>query len=182
MKKNLLFILLFAGIILHGYSQKLGLGIGGIYNFRTKSIGYDLRLHWQVSPRWAFVPQYNRFPSFNKIFEDYWGMDIDFTILLKNPEIYLLAGVEKNNWFNYIEFHNTYAKPESITEEAGLGLRWAINCHIYPYVEARYNAYWQEINARAGIIFFFLGCNHNNRFGGMRKRGRSSVRCPAYRD
>jgi hypothetical protein len=150
------------------YSQKIGVGLGGIYNFRTKSIGYDIRLHWQVTSRLAIVPQYNRFPAFNKIFEQYYGLDIDYTILPGNPRLYVLGGIEKNYWFNYYEFDNEYSQPEAFTAEVGLGLRFSKKC-VRPYVELRYNTFWQEINARAGIIFFFGGCDSGH--GRARRRG-----------
>ncbi len=161
-------------------AQRIGIGLGGIYNFRTKSIGYDIRLHWQVTSRLAIVPQYNRFPAFNKIFEQYYGVDVDYTIIQGSPQLYVLAGVEKNNWFNYYLYKNEYAQPEAVTEEAGLGLRFAKKC-LRPYLELRYNFFWQEINARAGIIFFFGGCD-SGRKGGARRRGGGKASCPAYLD
>ncbi len=161
-------------------AQKIGIGLGGIYNFRTNSLGYDIRLHWQVTSRLAIVPQYNRFPAFNKVFEQYYGLDVDYTIIPGAPQVYLLAGIEKNNWFNYAEFKNEYSKPEAITSEGGLGLRFSKGC-VKPYVELRYNFVWQEINARAGIIFFFGGCD-GGRKGHMRRRGGGKASCPAYLD
>jgi len=149
---------------------------------RTKSIGYDLRLHWQVTTRLAIVPLYNRFPAFNKVFEQYYGLDVDYTIILANPDIYVLANLAQNDWFNYRDFHNIYAQPSALTGEIGIGARFAKKC-IRPYLEFRYNSFWQEFNLRAGVIFFFGKCNGGGRGRGMRRRGGGrKVTCPAYLD
>ena len=176
MKLRISFIIFFLfAISLFLPAQKLAIGGGGIYNIDNNSVGYDLRLHWQIFQRLAIVPKYNRFPSFNNIFERYIGLEIDFTLFLGLPQVYVLVSAEDDKWFNYGEYDKRPAVSSAFTEELGLGLRFSKKC-LQPYVEGRYNFFWQEVNARAGILIFFIGCNSGKKRGGRRKT------CPAYLD
>ena len=179
MLKKFLFVLFLSFQATFIFSQKIGIGLGGIYNFRTSSIGYDIRLHWQVTPTIAIVPMYNRFPSFNKVFEQYYGADVDFTFMHSNPTLYMLGNLAHNDWYNYSEFHNEYAQPTAFTQEVGIGARFFKKC-LKPYLEFRYNIFWQEFNLRAGVLFFFGNCDGSRRGGGRHRSGRAT--CPAYLD
>jgi hypothetical protein len=177
--KKLLFVFALFVQLSSVYAQKIGIGAGVIYNLRTTSLGYDLRVHWQVTNSIAIVPMYNRFPSFNKVFEQYYGADVDFTILRGSPTLYILGNVAENDWFNYMDFHNQYAQPISFTEEVGIGARFSRKC-LKPYLEFRYNIFWQEFNLRAGLLYFFGKCDGRNK--GSFHRGRMRGICPAYLD
>ncbi|HIE15742.1 MAG TPA: hypothetical protein EYP69_02340 [Bacteroidales bacterium] len=171
-------------------AQKIGIGASGIYNFQTKGLAYGIRLHYQMAPRWAIVPQYTRYISSNPVFEMYLGANLHYTITLTSPRIYLLAGLSYNNWYNYREFNNDKAKQNNLAEEIGAGLQFG-RCCFRPFLEFRYNANWGEGAAHLGFVYFFGKCCDKRKKGGSGSGGGGKKRygggkgrgyCPAYYD
>ncbi len=171
------------------FAQKIGVGASGVYNFQNKSFAYGIRVHYQMTPRWAIVPQYTRYMGFNPIFETYLGANLHFTLTLNSPRIYLIGGLAYNNWYNYMDYHNSRAKQNNLAEEVGVGLQFG-RCCFRPFLELRYNANWGEGAAHLGFVYFFGKCCDKRKSGkGGGGKGSSGGHgrndrgyCPAYYD
>ncbi len=170
-------------------AQKIGVGASGVYNFQTKGFAYGFRVHYQITPRWAIVPQYTRYMGFNPVFETYMGANLHFTLTTSPPRIYLIAGLAYNNWYNYMDYHNARSKQNNLAEEVGAGLQFG-KCCFRPFLEFRYNANWGEGAVHLGFVYFFGKCCDKRKGGkgggGKRKSGghghQSGGYCPAYYD
>ncbi len=161
-------------------AQKIGIGASGVYNFQTKGFAYGLRIHYQMTPRWAIVPQYTRYMDFNPVFEYYLGANLHYTLIMSSPRFYLIAGLSYDNWYNYMDYHNTRSKQNNLAEEIGAGLQFG-KCCFRPFLEFRYNANWGEGAAHLGFVYFFGKCcdkRNGGRSGGYRRNG--GKYCPAY--
>ncbi len=189
MAKKLIFLFSFSLITGYGiFAQKIGLGASGAYNFQNKGFAYGFRVHYQMTPHWAIVPQYTRYMSSNPVFEYYMGANLHYTLTPNPPRIYLIAGLSYNNWYNYTAYHNDRSKQNNLAEEVGAGLQFG-RCCFRPFLEFRYNANWGEGAVHLGFVYFFGKCcdkrkggsgGGKGRSGGHGKNGRGY--CPAYYD
>lgn len=145
------------------------LGASGIYDFQSNSFGAGVRAFIPITGQIAVSPQFNYFFPFNPIHEFYGGLAVQYSLF---PDrywtIYPLAAAYYNRWQNSGDFTGSVAKPNNISEHAGLGLMKNSGC-LRPFLEGRYDFKWKEIHLHIGILFYFGDCYT-----------RSTDRCPAY--
>ncbi len=151
-------------------AQKKSVGIEGIYNFQTSSIGVGGRFELPFK-YFSVVPQVSYFPAFNKVTEFYAGASLHANVLkMKKWTSYGIIHGAFNGWLNYSDSPMKNAQFANWDAEAGLGLK-ANGC-IFPFVEGRYNFKWQEASVHVGLAYTF-GCKS--------KKGIGST-CPVYGD
>lgn len=164
---TLLAVLLISRIV---SAQNKSIGVEGIYNFQTSSIGVGGRFEMPFR-YFSVVPQLSYFPSFNKVTEFYAGASLHANILkAKKWTGYGILHGAFNGWLNYSSSPMKDAKFANWDAEVGLGLR--TNGCIFPFVEGRYNFKWQEATIHLGVAYSF-GCK--------KKKGVGTT-CPVYGD
>lgn len=164
---TLLVILTFSQIL---PAQKKSVGLEGIYNFQTSSIGFGGR--FEIPLRYfSVVPQVSYFPAFNKVSEFYAGASLHANVIkMKKWTSYGIIHGGFNGWLNYSSSPMKDAKFANWDAEAGLGLK--TNGCIFPFVEGRYNFKWREATVHVGLAYTF-GCKSKKGIGSS---------CPVYGD
>ncbi len=149
-------------------AQNKSVGVEGIYNFQTSSIGVGGR--FEIPLRYfSIVPQVSYFPSFNKVTEFYAGASLHANILkAKKWTSYGILHGAFNGWLNHSDSPMSNAQFANWDAEVGLGIK--SNSCIFPFLEGRYNFKWQEASVHLGIAYSF-GCTKNKGIG---------TTCPVY--
>ena len=145
-------------------SAQVSYGLGALYNFQTKGIGFDIRAKIPVIKKYIYtVPRVSYFPKFNKINELFGGLDIEYFPIEYYPveygklQPYTLLGGYYNDWMNSSLFINKVAKKNNYELEGGVGLLVSFNC-INPFIEWRYNTKWKEGTIVVGVLFCLKKC------------------------
>ncbi len=161
------------------FSEGVGIGASGIYNFQTESFGVGLRLNIKPSNAFRVVPQVSYYPSFNKIHDLYLGVGIEVNLFkIKRFNFYALGYGGYNSWLNWEEYNMKGAKKANWAGEFGGGIVTNKGC-LRPFIEYKYNLKWRETNLHLGVLFVF-GCGRNSAYKNVRKMRRRAVSCPAY--
>ena len=155
-----------------GFSQNVGLGVSGIYNFQTESIGAGARAVIFPDRTVSFTPQVSYFFPFNKVNELTLGLGVDYKFL-KTRKLYgyALAHAGYNRWIDYLASELPEARPNNWNFEAGFGISGR-RC-LRPFAEYRYNVKFLETHLNIGLMYIF-GCKSKKRS----KKGGTD--CPAY--
>jgi hypothetical protein len=139
-------------------SENRAYGVGAIYDFQTNGIGFGARAYIPLTERIAVSPQFSWFPPFNTVHEYYVGLSGQYKFFsLTNWHFYALAALYYDRWQNAADFHGKIAKPNNIAEELGVGIMKTYAC-LKPFLEARYDFKWKEVNVQAGIMISFGDC------------------------
>ncbi len=174
---KLTIVLFILAISFSAFSQKFGVGLSAIYNPQTESFAAGLRAEIPKE-KYSIVPQVAYYPAFNKITEFYGGVSVHLNVLdLKKLTFYAIGNASYNGWLNYSSSSIEGGSMSNWGAEAGGGLTTK-GC-FRPFLEYRYNAKWQETNARFGLIYFFK-CNNKNSKSRGNKGKRKAMSCPAY--
>ena len=148
---KLLIFLLFVGTTTVLIGQPVGIGVSGIYNLQTESIGFGLR-GAIYGKRVNIIPQVAYYPSFNKVHEIFLGIGAEYNAIIeKNVRFYALGHGAFNAWLNHENSTKKNAQLSNWAAEVGLGVAGR-NCW-QPFLEYRYNVKWQETNLRVGITY-----------------------------
>jgi len=180
MVRKILISILFIFVVNTGIkAQSFGIGLSGMYNFQTESFGAGVRLEFPLGRAVSLVPQFNYYPSFNKIYEYYGGVALHLHLFkIRSWRFYVLAHGAYNAWINYETSHMKDASYSNWDFEAGAGITttWCLR----PFIEYRYNVKWYETALHAGLIYFF---NCGGKGNGSNRRGKKKYKimhCPAY--
>lgn len=172
----LIYIILWFTILSNG--QGMGIGLSGIYNFQTKSVGFGGRLNMKPANGIRVIPQFAYYPSFNNINEYYAGLGFEINLYkVKKFNFYTLLHFGYNHWINNSLSKMENAGPNNWVGELGLGVVTRKGC-FRPFAEFRYNIRWYETNFRVGLMYV-IKCNDKG-YGDLNKRRRRPVSCPAY--
>lgn len=157
-------------IFITSHAQNIGVGISGIYNFQTESVGMGVRAKLYPDKRLSFVPQVSYYFSFNKVEEFLIGLGVEYKFFhYKKYSFYALGHGAYNSWFNYANSAKTDAQLNNWNGELGLGI--TTNKCLRPFIEYRYNFKFYETHLQLGLLYIF-GCKS--------KRKRAVDECPAY--
>ena len=153
--KKLIFFLIIQILVSISYSQEILVGGAGIYNFQTESIGFGVRGEFAYD-RFSIVPQFNYFPSFNKIHEFYLGVSGHYNLVNASSwKLYAIGNLGYNGWINHEDAPDGNGKFTNIAAELGAGA--ATNGILNPFIEYRYNAKWQETMLHVGLMYYIGG-------------------------
>lgn len=153
--QKITFTLLFSLFTLSSYGQEMLAGASGIYNFQTESIGFGIRGELAYD-RFSIVPQFNYFPSFNKIHEYYFGVSGHYNLINASSwKFYGIANLGYNRWINNEDAPDGNGKKSNVAFELGGGV--ATNGILNPFIEYRYNVKWRETMLHVGLMYYFGG-------------------------
>lgn len=161
-------------------AQNFGLGVSGLYNFQTESVGAGVRgvifpnRVISLSPQFSYYLPFN----FNKVEEFTAGLSIEAKIARTRLfNIYGLAHGGYNRWISFGRAALQNAAPNNWNFEGGIGVS-GVKC-LRPFAEYRYNIRFRETHVNAGLIYIF-GCS--NKSGTIKFKSKSKADdCPAFR-
>lgn len=137
---------------LNGTLNAQALGVSGLYNLQTESMGVGARLELRSDKRLQWVPQFSYFLPFNKVHEWTLGMSVQYGVVRVNKfNAYGLAHLGYNQWLNYQDSKMKGAQPQNWNGELGVGVQYGKS--FKPFLEWRYNVHFQEAHLQAGILF-----------------------------
>ena len=178
MKKYLFLIIITFYLTILSHGQGMGVGVSGIYNFQTKSIGFGARFNLKPSNGFRLIPQFAYYPGFNNINEYYAGLGFEINVYkIKKFNFYGLLHFGYNHWINSSLSKMEKAGPDNWVGELGIGVVTRKGCWR-PFTEFRYNIRWYETNFRIGIMYVFK-CKDKG-YGAVNKRRSRPISCPAY--
>ena len=147
-----IFAFLFYMLSTSGLLAQSGVGLSGIYNFQTESIGLGGRAIFREKKKIQISPQLSYFLPFNKVHELTLGASVQYKFLKrKNLQSYTLVHVGYNRWINYESSFMKDARLNNWNAEFGAGIIFGKN--IKPFVEWRYNARHREASLHVGLLF-----------------------------
>jgi len=161
-----------------GNAQKIGAGLSGMYNFQTESVGFGARVNFLPNSTISYVPQFTYYPGIGPISEYMIGLGIEAKIIRGNTfNYYIMAHGAYNEWLNPEDSGMEGAEATNWNLEAGVGI--TTNRCLRPFLEYRYNIYFQETHLRFGLLYIF-GCNA--RGDGYRdvRRVRNATNCTGF--
>ena len=109
-------------------AQKTGVGGSAIYNFQTKSFGFEARAEYPVEQisllqGLSLAPQISYFPGFNKVHEFYVGSSFHLGVYsIKKWKVYGLANISYNGWINNKDSGANNAKFSNLGFDLGAGI------------------------------------------------------------
>ncbi len=179
MKQIILTYLVIIFTLTASFSQGVGIGLSGAYNFQTESFGAGVRLNVKPSNTVRIVPQVTYYPSFNKIHDLYLGLGLEINLFrIKRLSFYILGQGAYNAWLNYDEYNMKDAQTSNWALDLGGGITTNKGC-FRPLLEYKYNVKWKETSLHLGLLFVF-GCGSDSGYKSVRKMRRRAVSCPAY--
>jgi hypothetical protein len=138
------------------FSQTVGLGASGIYNFQSEGLGVGLRVSLFPNEKISIVPQYSYFFPFNKVNEYYLGITGEYKVLQKDKfNLYGLLQGGYNSWLNFEDSPMIDATRSNWNLEGGLGI--STKTCLRPLIEYRYNVKHKETNLQVGLLYI-IGC------------------------
>jgi hypothetical protein len=144
-------------------AQTIGIGADAMYNFQSEGYGVGGRISIFPNNRLSFVPQMSYYFPFNKVYEAYAGMALEYKIIkTKRINFYLIANGAFDYWMNYKQSPMKDAKKKNLDVEGGGGIS-GTKC-LRPFIEYRYNVVFRETYLRLGIMYIF-GCKNNKKYG-----------------
>jgi hypothetical protein len=149
---RIIFILTVLCFALHfSCTGQSSVGIAGLYNLQTESIGVGARWEMRGDKRLQIVPQFSYFLPSNKVNEWTLGMALQYKVVkLSNFNVYGLAHLGYNNWINFQESKMKGAQKSNWNGELGAGVQ--LGKRFKPFFEWRYNVHFQEAHVQAGIL------------------------------
>ncbi|MFY7911939.1 MAG: hypothetical protein ACOVO2_20415 [Emticicia sp.] len=150
------------------YAQdKVSFGASLMYNFPLNTIGVGIRSQIPVTNRITLTPDVKYAPKFNQIHELYAGLNVHLLLITstknisyqrsrvepQKPNLYITAGAEYNQWFNYINSINSQAKEKNILPKIGLGTSFGSHITRF-FAEIKYNFLWDEAYTEAGLLIY----------------------------
>jgi hypothetical protein len=150
------------------YAQdKVSFGASLMYNFPLNTVGVGIRSQIPINNRLVVVPDIKYAPKFNDIHELYAGLNVHFLLITSSknisyqrsriepqkPNLYITAGAEYNQWFNYINSINTKANKQNVLPKVGLGTSFGSHITRF-FAEIKYNILWDEAYAEAGLLIY----------------------------
>lgn len=172
-----LLLISFLIINLFTYSQKIGVGASGMYNFQSESWGVGARVNFFPNNTLSYVPQFSYY-LFGPVSEFTVGLGIELKIKRGNLlNYYLLVHGGYNQWLNSSSSAMEGAQGPNWNLEGGGGI--TTNRCLRPFIEYRYNVKFQETHLRLGLLYIF-GCGGDKGSYRDPKRMKNAVICPAY--
>jgi len=161
------------------YAQdKVSFGASLMYNFPLNTIGVGIRSQIPVTNRITLTPDVKYSPKFNQIHELYAGLNVHLLLITstknisyqrsrvepQKPNLYIIAGAEYNQWFNYINGINSKANKQNVLPKIGLGTSFGSHITRF-FAEVKYNILWDEAYAEAGLLIYpgFIKLKKKNR-------------------
>lgn len=161
------------------YAQdKVSFGASVMYNFPLNTIGVGIRSQIPINNRITLTPDIKYAPKFNDIHELYAGINVHLLLITstknisyqrsrvepQKPNLYIIAGAEYNQWFNYINSINSKANKQNVLPKIGLGTSFGSHITRF-FAEVKYNTLWDEAYAEAGLLIYpgFIKLKKKNR-------------------
>lgn len=150
------------------YAQdKVSFGASLMYNFPLNTVGVGIRSQIPLNNRITLVPDVKYAPKFNQIHELYAGLNVHLLLITstknisyqrsrvepQKPNLYITAGAEYNQWFNYINSINSKANKQNVLPKVGLGTSFGSHITRF-FAEVKYNILWDEAYAEAGLLIY----------------------------
>lgn len=174
---KLIFTIILSLCLLTSFSQNIGVGASGMYNFQSESWGVGARVNFFPNNTISYVPQFSYY-LFGPVSEFTAGLGIELKIKRGNFfNYYLLAHGGYNQWMNAGSSAMEGAQGPNWNLEGGVGI--TTNHCLRPFLEYRYNVKFQETHLRLGLLYIF-GCGDDKGSYRNPQRMKNAVICPAY--
>lgn len=150
------------------YAQdKVSFGASLMYNFPLNTMGVGIRSQIPINNRIILAPDIKYAPKFNQIHELYAGLNLHLLLITstknisyqrnrvepQKPNLYITAGAEYNQWFNYINSVNSKANKHNLLPKIGLGTSFGSHITRF-FAEVKYNILWDETYAEVGLLIY----------------------------